>query len=78
MCSSDLLLDLIMPDMDGWDTYGRIKALSDLHTVPVAFFTSSQDPEDMSRARQMGAVDYINKPTKKSELLEILKQHIKA
>jgi PleD family two-component response regulator len=65
-----ILLDLMMPDMDGWDTYGRVKAISDLHKVPTAFFTSSDDPSDKARANQMGAVDFIMKPLKKSELLE--------
>ncbi|MDR0456288.1 MAG: methyl-accepting chemotaxis protein [Treponema sp.] len=57
-----VLLDLIMPDMDGWDTYGRIKGISNLHNVPIAFVTSSNDPMDRSRANKMGAVDYIEKP----------------
>jgi DNA-binding response OmpR family regulator len=65
-----VLLDIMMPNMDGWGTYQRIKALSNLHKVPVAFFTSSDDPEDKIRAEKEGAVDYIQKPVKKSELLE--------
>ncbi|MDR2965158.1 MAG: methyl-accepting chemotaxis protein [Treponema sp.] len=65
-----VLLDLIMPDMDGLDTYQRIKALSNLHHVPIAFFTSSDNPQDRLQAKAMGAVDYIMKPAKKSELLE--------
>jgi CheY-like chemotaxis protein len=72
-----ILLDLLMPDMDGWDTYKRIKAISDLHHVPIAFFTSSDDPEDRDRALQMGAVDYIIKPAKKSELLERVEKLVK-
>jgi CheY-like chemotaxis protein/uncharacterized protein YukE len=65
-----VLLDLLMPDMDGWGTYERVKAISNLHEVPTAFFTSSDDPKDRVRAQQMGAADYIKKPAKKSELLE--------
>jgi CheY-like chemotaxis protein len=65
-----ILLDLMMPVMDGWGTYERIKAISNLHKVPTAIFTSSDDPEDETRAFQMGAVDYIRKPAKKTELLE--------
>jgi methyl-accepting chemotaxis protein len=57
-----VLLDLMMPNMDGWDTYGRVKEISNLHNVPIAFVTSSNDPKDMSRADEMGAVDYIQKP----------------
>jgi CheY-like chemotaxis protein len=65
-----ILLDLIMPDMDGWATYDRMKAIGDLHSVPIAFFTSSDDAENRGRAKQMEAIDYILKPVKKSELLE--------
>jgi len=64
-----VLLDLAMPDMDGWETYERVKAISNLHEVPIAFFTASDEPKDMKRAQQMGAVDFITKPIKKLELL---------
>ena len=68
-----ILLDLIMPDMDGWDTYERIKAISNLHSVPIAFFTSSSDPKDRIRAQEMGVVDFISKPVEKDELLKRVK-----
>jgi CheY-like chemotaxis protein len=64
-----ILLDLIMPDMDGWSTYSRIKAISGLHDTSIAFFTSSNDPKDIQHAREMGAVDYIKKPYDKDDLL---------
>jgi len=73
-----VLLDLIMPDMDGWDTYKRIKVISGLHDIPIAFFTSSDDPKDKQHAQEMSAVDYIKKPYDKDDLLrrvgEILKK----
>jgi CheY-like chemotaxis protein len=65
-----ILLDLLMPDMDGWDTYNRIKAIGALHDTPIAFFTSSDDPKDKQKAHEMGAVDFIRKPIKKTELQE--------
>jgi len=65
-----ILLDLMMPEVSGFDTYERIKGLSKLHNVPIAIYTSSDDPKDRDRARDMGAADYIKKPCKKSELLE--------
>jgi methyl-accepting chemotaxis protein len=64
-----ILLDLMMPEADGWVTYERIKGISDLHNVPIAFLTVSDDPADIKRAKEMGAVDYIKKPTSKDELL---------
>jgi len=63
-----ILLDLIMPDMDGWNTYGRIKAISGLYDTPIAFLTSSNDPKDIKHAHDMGAVDYIKKPINADDL----------
>jgi methyl-accepting chemotaxis protein len=64
-----VLLDLMMPEMDGWDTFSRIRAISGLHDTPIAIFTSSDDPKDMEKARNMGAVDFIKKPARKDDLL---------
>jgi putative two-component system response regulator len=72
-----ILLDLIMPGMDGWNTYSRIKAISGLHDTPIAFFTSSNDPKDIQHAREMGAVDYIKKPYDKDNLLRRVGKIIK-
>jgi len=72
-----ILLDLIMPDMDGWDTYKRIKAISGLHDAPIAFFTSSNNPKDIQHAKEMGAVDYIKKPFDKNDLLRRVEKIIK-
>jgi len=58
-----------MPDMDGWDTYKRIKSISGLHDSPIAFFTSSDDPKDKRHAHEMGAVDFVKKPFDKDDLL---------
>jgi CheY-like chemotaxis protein len=68
-----ILLDLIMPDMDGWNTYSRIKAISGLYHTPIAFFTSSKDPKDIKHAQEMGVVDYIKKPYNKDDLLRRIK-----
>jgi len=72
-----ILLDLIMPGMDGWDTYSRIKAISGLHDTPIAFLTASSDPNDVQHALEMGAVDYINKPFEPADLIERVGKIIK-
>jgi len=43
--------------------------MSSLYDTPIAFFTSSDDPEDKKHAQEMGAVDYIKKPYDKDDLL---------
>jgi methyl-accepting chemotaxis protein len=72
-----ILLDLIMPGMDGWHTYSRIKAIGGLHDTPIAFFTSSSDPKDIQHAQEMGAVDYIKKPFEADDLLNRVEKIIK-
>jgi methyl-accepting chemotaxis protein len=72
-----ILLDLIMPDMDGWDTYSRIKAISNLHDTPIAFFTASNDPKDIEHAQEMGAIDYIKKPFETEDLISRVGKIIK-
>jgi len=66
-----VLLDLTMPEMGG-DTFIRIRNISKLHKTPIAIYTTSNDPKDRLRAKEMGAVEYINKPVKKSELLAVV------
>ena len=65
-----ILLDLMMPDMDGWETFDRIRALGSIAKVPIAFLTSSHGTAEQDRAREMGAADYIFKPFSKKELLK--------
>jgi DNA-binding response OmpR family regulator len=66
-----------MPDMDGWDTYNRIKAISSLDDTPIAFFTASSDPKDIQHAHEMGAVDYIKKPFEPDDLINRVRKIIK-
>jgi CheY-like chemotaxis protein len=74
-----ILLDIVMPEMDGWETFNRLKAISCLHDVPIAFITSLDEKEDLDRAYSMGAADFITKPVERNELLtrinSILKKH---
>jgi len=63
-----IMLDLIMPGMDGWDTFERIRKIGNLHFVPITIYTASDNPNDKTHAQQIGAVDYINKPCKKENL----------
>jgi len=65
-----MLLDLNMPEMGGWDTYIRIRDITKLHHVPIVIYSTSDDPQDRTRAQEMGAVDFIHKPAKKAELLD--------
>jgi methyl-accepting chemotaxis protein/CheY-like chemotaxis protein len=57
-----VLLDLVMPGMDGWNTFERIRGISRVHNVPIAFCSASDDLEDIAHAKKVGAADYIKKP----------------
>ena len=72
-----ILLDLMMPETDGFQTYERIRGISNLHSVPIAIFTVSDSADDRKRAQAMGAVDYIKKPCEQDELLRRVKKYLK-
>ena len=69
-----VLLDIVMPEMDGWETFNRLKAISCIKDVPIAFVTSLDDTTEMDRAFMMGAADFIAKPVDKDELLDRIKK----
>ncbi|MDR1390445.1 MAG: response regulator [Treponema sp.] len=68
-----VLLDILMPEMDGWETFNRIRAMSFLHEVPVAFLTSINEIVAETHAFEMGAADYIAKPYEKGDILKRVK-----
>jgi len=68
-----ILLDVVMPDMDGWDTFNKIRGISLLHNVPIALVTSLIDETDIEHARNIGAADFITKPYSKNEIMERVK-----
>ena len=57
-----ILLDVVMPDMDGYETYRRIRELPGLSLLPVLFLTCMSEQECEFKGLDMGAVDYIIKP----------------
>jgi putative two-component system response regulator len=65
-----ILLDVLMPDMDGWEVYNKVKGISLLQNVPVAFLTSLDGEKEKLYASRLGAADLITKPYESSELLK--------
>jgi len=72
-----ILLDLVMPEMDGWETFSRIKALGQISHIPIAFLTSVHGTEEQDQAKKMGAADYIFKPYTRGDLLARIKAILK-
>ena len=64
-----VLLDILMPEMDGWEVFNRIRAITLLKNVPIAFITSIEETAEEKRAYDLGAVDFIKKPYEKEILL---------
>lgn len=69
-----VLLDIMMPDMDGWDVCRRLRELSD---VPIIFVTALTQPEDIVRGLEMGADDYVSKPYEPKELIARIRAHLR-
>jgi response regulator RpfG family c-di-GMP phosphodiesterase len=57
-----VLLDIMMPGMDGYEVCRRLKANENLRDIPVIFLTAKSDPESEQIGLELGAVDYISKP----------------
>ncbi len=57
-----ILLDVMMPEMDGYEVCERLKADPDMREIPVIFLTGQTEVEDETRGFDVGAVDYIHKP----------------
>jgi DNA-binding response OmpR family regulator len=66
-----VLLDLMMPDMDGWEVYQRIKSDEDLREIPIVVVTAKAQSIDKVLGLHIAKVDdYITKPFGPQELLE--------
>jgi len=57
-----VLLDIVMPEMDGYEVCTRLKAAPETRDIPVIFLTGQTETEDETRGFEVGAVDYIHKP----------------
>lgn len=64
-----ILLDISMPEMDGFEVLDRIRAMERCRDIPVIFLTANSDPEIETRCFQMGAADFIMKPFVPSVML---------
>lgn len=71
-----VLLDIRMPEMDGYETCRRIKAHELLRDVPVIFVSALNDTEDKVEAFAVGGVDYVSKPFQRAEVLARVRAHV--
>lgn len=71
-----ILLDAVMPNLDGFDTCRELKKLPDLSAIPVIFMTGLSDTENVVRGLAVGGVDYLTKPINPEELVARMQVHL--
>lgn len=71
-----ILLDVMMPEMNGFDVCRELKENSGTRDIPVIFLTAKSDQDDISNGFRLGAVDYVTKPFNSAELLARVRTHL--
>ena len=71
-----ILLDILMPGIDGYTTCRRIKADKATRNIPIIFMTALSEEQDIIRGFETGAIDYVSKPIRKEELLARVRSHV--
>ncbi len=71
-----ILLDVMMPGLDGYETCRRLKARADTRDIPVIFMTALHETAEKVKAFAAGAVDYITKPIQHEEALARIQAHM--
>ena len=71
-----ILLDVLMPDIDGFETCSRLKAQRSTKEIPVIFLTALSESVNKVQGFKLGGVDYITKPTEQEEVLARIQTHL--
>lgn len=71
-----ILLDVLMPGINGYETCKRLKSEPETQDIPVIFMTALSSTEDKVKGFEVGAVDYVTKPIQPAEVLARIKLHL--
>lgn len=71
-----ILLDIMMPEMDGYEVCSKLKEDPATAEIPILFLTAKAEIEDMVKGFELGAVDYVTKPFNPEELLARVQTHL--
>jgi DNA-binding response OmpR family regulator len=71
-----ILLDIMMPGIDGFETCRRLKADEESRSIPIIFMTALSDTVDKVKGFELGAVDYVTKPIDVAEVVARIKTHL--
>lgn len=72
-----ILLDIMMPEMDGYEVCEALKNDPQTHKIPVIFLTAKTESENIVKAFKMGGADYVTKPFNGQELISRVETHIR-
>ncbi|MEA2098649.1 MAG: hybrid sensor histidine kinase/response regulator [Campylobacterota bacterium] len=72
-----ILLDIMMPDMDGFEVCRILKSKEETQNIPIIFITAKTDEDSIEEAYEIGGIDYITKPFKPKELLAKVKREFR-
>ncbi len=71
-----ILLDLLMPKVDGYEVLKQLKGNDETKNIPIIVLTAKAEEEDRQRAMDLGAENYMTKPFKPQELWDLLKHYL--
>ncbi len=71
-----ILLDVMMPEIDGYEVCRRLKQNASTESIPVIFLTAKVETEDIVKGFRVGGVDYVTKPANREELLARINTHL--
>jgi len=71
-----ILLDIMMPEMDGFEVCGQLKQKPETRDIPIIFLTAKTGTESTIKGFEIGAVDYVTKPFNEKELLARVRTHL--
>lgn len=72
-----ILLDVMMPGIDGFETCKQLKTMVDYKDIPIIFATARSDPSDLAKGFSVGGVDYITKPINQAEVEARVYTHLR-
>jgi len=70
-----IVLDLMLPDTDGFEVCRRLKSEQDTKEIPIVMLTALSDEENQRKGRECGALEYITKPFDPDVLLAAIRDH---
>jgi DNA-binding response OmpR family regulator len=71
-----ILLDIIMPEPDGFEVARQLKKMESTEDIPIIFLTSLDDTKSRVKAFENGGIDYVSKPFRKDELIAHINAHL--